>query len=347
MASFDDEERVRASISIKLETLRQHTPESLQRLELRDLSFKEAEPIFRRYWDLFEELRKISLSTIPFTALQASLNQIDGVLNSFTAFQNFNPAPFAPGQAQATQRNMINNIWNQWDACWSTLAPIVSYGTRTDLDISSYEQRVRTVLDEAANQSRSKLETLDEMLLQAQRQTESAKQAAQQMLATMRETVADIGIVKQAKFFRDEATHQRNLSRVWLGATIVSAILTLAFGLSSPLIYPNAGTESGTGLQEAIAKVLAFSVLSFLVFTCGRNYRATQHNVVVNTHRQNALATFEAFVGATTDEMTKNAVLLKVTEAVFNPEQTGYLSKEVPDSRTSQILEIIKGAKGD
>jgi hypothetical protein len=347
MASFADEERLRADISTKLETLRLYTPESLQRLELNHLSFKEAEPILRRYLNIFDELRKISLSTTPFAVLQGCLNQIDLALNSLTAIRNFNPAQYHATQLQATRQNLENSLWNQWDNCWSTIAAIVSYGTRTDLDISSYEQRVRAVLDETTNESRSKLETLNEMLLRAQQDSGSAKLASDQMLATIRETVADVGIVKQAKYFRDEATHQRNLSRIWLGATIASAIVTLAFGLSTPLIYPNAGVDTGAGLQEAIAKVLAFSVLSFLVFIFGRNYRATQHNVVVNRHRQNALATFEAFVGATTDEITKNAVLLKVTEAIFNPEQTGYLSKEVPDSRTSQILEIIKGAKGD
>src|SRR5258708_464180 len=124
MATPADEERLRADIANKLETLRPLTPESLTRLELGDLSFREAEPILRRYWNLFEELRKVPLSTVPFNTLNTALAQIDQALNSLNTIRTFNPVQYAPNPVP-TRDNLINALWNQWDNCWSLLTPLI------------------------------------------------------------------------------------------------------------------------------------------------------------------------------------------------------------------------------
>jgi hypothetical protein len=74
---------------------------------------------------------------------------------------------------------------------------------------------------------------------------------------------------------------------------------------------------------------------------CGKSYRAYRHNAVVNRHRQNALATFEAFAKAASDAETKNAVLLQATQCIFSPQQTGYVSGE-PETAMPQVLEIVR-----
>ena len=71
-------------------------------------------------------------------------------------------------------------------------------------------------------------------------------------------------------------------------------------------------------------------------------YRAYRHNCTINTHRQNALMTFEMFTNAAKDEQTKNAVLLQATQSIFSPQPTGYLSGDSEQGSNPQILEIIK-----
>jgi hypothetical protein len=73
----------------------------------------------------------------------------------------------------------------------------------------------------------------------------------------------------------------------------------------------------------------------------GRIYRAYKHNAVVNRHRANALATFEAFAKAASDMETKNAVLLQATQCIFAPQQTGYVSGE-PETTMPPVLEIVR-----
>jgi hypothetical protein len=63
--------------------------------------------------------------------------------------------------------------------------------------------------------------------------------------------------------------------------------------------------------------LVVLSVFYFAMVATSRNYRAHQHNWTVNKHRQNASSTFETFVKATTDDQTKNAVLLYAAQAIF------------------------------
>ena len=58
-----------------------------------------------------------------------------------------------------------------------------------------------------------------------------------------------------------------------------------------------------------------------------KNYTAEKHLETINRHRQNALATFEAFAEAAGENReTRDAVLLASTDAIFDANQSGYLS---------------------
>jgi hypothetical protein len=91
-----------------------------------------------------------------------------------------------------------------------------------------------------------------------------------------------------------------------------------------------------------VAKVIAFSVLYFLVVALLKNYRANRHNCVLNEHRANALSTFETFALSAKDPAVKDAILTTATESVFATRQTGYLQDEPVQQSAPQILEIIR-----
>ncbi|MDE0485291.1 MAG: hypothetical protein OXI67_22190 [Candidatus Poribacteria bacterium] len=75
-----------------------------------------------------------------------------------------------------------------------------------------------------------------------------------------------------------------------------------------------------------------------------KNYTAEKHLQTVNRHRQNALATFGAFVEAAGENReTRDAVLLAATKAIFDANQSGYLSAKTSSSDTaSPVQQIIK-----
>ena len=73
-----------------------------------------------------------------------------------------------------------------------------------------------------------------------------------------------------------------------------------------------------------------------------KNCKSSKHNQILNKHRENALASFQAFIEVpTANKETKNAVLLEATRRIFGAQQTGYVVTENDDS-PNKIIEIIK-----
>ena len=80
---------------------------------------------------------------------------------------------------------------------------------------------------------------------------------------------------------------------------------------------------------------------------CGKNYRATKHQESVNQHRKNSLSTFRAFVEATDDPTTKEAVLLETTRSIFAQSPSGYLSNtDSVNADNLKIVEMVKRISG-
>jgi hypothetical protein len=79
------------------------------------------------------------------------------------------------------------------------------------------------------------------------------------------------------------------------------------------------------------------------VIFCIRNFSAMMHNLVVNRHRQTALATFKTFVNSTEDMGTRNAVLVQATQAIFAPQPSGYLKNDTEMPQVNQVTEIVRG----
>lgn len=83
-----------------------------------------------------------------------------------------------------------------------------------------------------------------------------------------------------------------------------------------------------------------------------KNYTAEKHLEVINFHRKNALATFEAFAEAAgSNPHTRDQVLLAATNAIFDANQSGYLSGKAsrPDSSNliQQIFRSVMPDKGN
>ena len=76
-----------------------------------------------------------------------------------------------------------------------------------------------------------------------------------------------------------------------------------------------------------------------------KNYAAEKHLEVVNLHRKNALATFDAFAEASgNNPHTRDQVLLASTNAIFDANQSGYLSTKTSRSDTTNPIQpIIRG----
>ena len=144
--------------------------------------------------------------------------------------------------------------------------------------------------------------------------------------------------------FADQAERYRKGSQFWLWISIgTTAVFFGAFYLLPTLL--ESGGPGWTGiLQNLFAKGFLLSPIYLWLNRSIKNYTAQKHLEVINTHRQNALETFDTFVAAAEgNRETRDAVLLSATDAIFDANQTGYLSTKgsSADSK-SPVQQVIR-----
>ena len=103
------------------------------------------------------------------------------------------------------------------------------------------------------------------------------------------------------------------------------------------------GTEWVGVLQNIFTKGFLLSLIYLLLNRSIKDYTAQKHLEVINRHRQNALETFERFVSSAARQETKEEVLLAATNAIFDANQSGYLSTKMRGSESaSPIQQVIR-----
>ena len=103
--------------------------------------------------------------------------------------------------------------------------------------------------------------------------------------------------------------------------------------------------QLGEAIYHVASRLMAFSVLSFAIYWAAKNHGAHRHNYVINKHRQNALATFQAFTeAAKLDADVKAAVLLQASQAIYAAQSTGYSETMSAPPNPINMVEIIKCA---
>jgi len=81
---------------------------------------------------------------------------------------------------------------------------------------------------------------------------------------------------------------------------------------------------------------------SFLVLS-SRNYLANRHNAVINRHRQNALATYEALLKAAGQEANRDIVLTKAADCIFSAQPTGFGKSDGADGGSLSLVNVAPG----
>ena len=166
------------------------------------------------------------------------------------------------------------------------------------------------------------------------------------IVALTREASASAGVATFTSEFDREATALADSSRKWLKAVAVLAFLTLASAIGSFFWLPlPEDANSWATLRFVVAKVSVIAILFTGTIWCGRIYRALTHQRSINRHRALSLKTFQAFVQATDDPTTRDAVLMAATKSIFANVPTGFVEERAASQDTSvNVLEIGKSA---
>ena len=240
------------------------------------------------------------------------------------------------GNPMEKHAELLQKISNFYYEVRSVLDPIIAYVRSTQIGRSQTE--FNDFFDNAASkwkkfdaESEAKLQKLDDLRIARENQ------------------IATTSISDHVRFFDNQAKEHRESARRWLTGTICMAIGFIFTVIVLWFLIKPTGDQLTAILQNFFTKGFVISVFYMLLNRSIKNYTAEKHLEVVNLHRKNALATFEAFAEASgNNPHTRDQVLLASTNAIFDANQSGYLSTKTSRSDTTSpiqhiIREIIPG----
>lgn len=334
MASEDERQKFLAQLQKDLDDLLETHPEKLVRTEDlgKGLDFSSGRSAFERRLRLFRKLKDAGFSDLPRSTLNDIRNLVSQAREQFKQIRNFSTS----GQNPRQERDqLIQHIKNQYDQDFRTLGLPIAYGQQTGANLEQMKRRARDVLDQLTTLRKDAASQLEDV----QQVAESVKRAA-----------AEVGVSQHATHFQEEADLQNKNSKRWLWAVAGTGVLTVVLAVVNIwwLYGEVVGQELdlGQAIQLSIGKLILFSVLYFGLVWLARTYRSARHNQVVNRHRANALRTFETFVNAAADQQTKEAVLMRATEAIFGDQASGF-DEARGELGSANVVEITRDlAKG-
>ena len=234
--------------------------------------------------------------------------------------------------------NLLRTISDFCNSAKESLRGIVAY-----LSSGKVSQRTAEV-DDLVAKLKTENNKAEGIIDESEKKLAEKEEEVDQLILKIQNQLAEKPISQYKTIFADQAKEHHKRAWNWLkmagGAT---AMFFVAFaGLTIWLGSESSGL-TGT-LQNLFTKGFVLSPIYVWLNRSIKNYTAQKHLEVINTHRQNALETFDTFVAAAGDNReTRDAVLLSATDAIFDANQTGYLAAKgsAPDSR-SPVQQVIR-----
>ena len=278
----------------------------------------------------------IDLSTMPLfhladQAASGITSHIQKVSNYLQQIDEFK----LEGHATIKRDHVASSLKVAVEALLTSVSPWIAYLAYKRGDIEESVKHTETALAEA----KAKLDD-------AKAYAAETHEEVHEIVAQIRDASATAGVATFTREFEQEAEKLAAGSKQWLAAVIALTVLTSAAALASFFWPPLPDDADGwLTLRHVVAKVSVIAVLFTGTIWCGRIYRALTHQRSINRHRALSLKTFQAFVKATDDPATRDAVLMAATKSIFGNVPTGFVDERGANQDTSvNVLEIGKSA---
>lgn len=326
-------EEVVQQLREQLETINQYREsELISRRTWGSIDFVAAEQDIETALTIAADLLSLPLVHLTDQAAQDIVTYVPSVARQLERIDNFKLEGAPPEQSRDEIASQLAGALMDLHTVSSKWIPYLAF-KRGDLSetIRQFEEaveRARGSLDEADAYANNKRDEVDKIVEATRKASVSA------------------GAGAFTDEFAREADELDGVSKKWLWAVGALGLLTLLFALGS-FSWPSLPDDASDWItiRHVVAKVSVIAALFTGTIWCGRIYRALRHQRSINKHRALSLKTFQAFVEATDDPATRDAVLMAATKSIFSNVPTGLVDERAASQDASvNVMEIGKSA---
>lgn len=294
----------------------------IERPEWGAINMKRGEQELNSIFDLTHELSSLPIESLPSSAKSELLNRIAKIATLLGKIDGFSIE--RPDHRKMAE-SLIDEIKNENDSLHSLLGPWIGY-------LAFHSNRG----------AQQKLTDLENIVKTAKEKLEGSVNEAKELLEAMRQASAQTGVAVFAATFKQEADEYAKAAKKWLLAATVGAVLTMA-AATFLWLWTEPGLDQGQIFQKLSTKIVVLALLFSATMWCGRVYKALKHLEAINRHRSVSIQTLKAFVQATSDEHSKNAVIMEAARAVFGPVTTGFVEQPGSGEGDVKVVEWVRG----
>ena len=309
----------------------------------RKLSFETVHPDLLAAYEMLREILTapreslIGLSRDNIQQIRSCLRQLS---SNFQEIHGFNSQ-----KSRAEHKEALQGIVHFCDEVKQLLGPILAYLQSKKTE--QLETQINATIAERVTNAVEKLnagtDALQKQSNQAEQIIAKSQEEFNQLNSQFKEVMAKESVSEFAEIFDKQADKHKWTAYGWLLSTV---LLSVGFGWIFYWLFnilKLEATEWVGILQNIFTKGFLLSLIYLVLNRSIKNYTAQKHLEVVNRHRQNALETFERFVSSAARQETKEEVLLAATNAIFDANQSGYLSTKVRGSESvSPIQQVVR-----
>lgn len=335
MATQENQQRLNEVCSRILAFFEEDHPSLVRRSEWGSINFESGEVTMGSLRQLATLIVELPFDLAPDDVVQNTSSYLDGAAGTLRDIDGFDSV-----QGTGADRDQLVNTLNAH--AQSALQTIGSW-----LAVAGVLSGKLQVWTSEAKQTRDNLQqVLDQTTAYAAKQRAEVDAAVD----AARAASAEAGAAAFTEDFRKEADTRLSRGRRWLGASAVSAVLTL--GLAASIVFGWGIDPAHNGWQAIVdigGRVMGFSVLLYTTVWCSRIVLANLHQESVNMHRANSIKTLQAFREAAADPTVKDAVVLEAARATFENVPPGFVAKASAEQGSGpvRILESVRRAARD
>ncbi|XAL99280.1 hypothetical protein OT109_17075 [Phycisphaeraceae bacterium D3-23] len=315
------------------------------RSDLQTFDFKDAKDALTRLKAFCQAIDTDSLDKWPFPnheQVKNALSDVEAKLNRMLAHEY----KAGEGDPVTVQKQILSGVEHGVKDVIRHMYPIVSYMCARNLNWADAKERVdnevATAVAAVKTAHNKATGDIDDEVNGVKRIYKEANEA----LSAIQGKIAEEAAEKQATHFDDLADSHARAAKKWLGGTILSGVIVVAFAIGVSFAHKldvfNPDGDYSLAAQMITAKILLFATLTYFLYMSARNYTSHRHNSVVNAHRANALKTYRAIVEAAGDESNRNAVLIQAASCIFSPQPSGYGGSDAHEGTTQRaVIEML------